>query len=99
MIQAHGQSGSNQKSTRELAMLMDNPACAESAFRRHAVGATWLDRAHSPTKGFHHMAPPNLTRADAQARAALLQVADYTVELDLTDGGGTSPVDRRSPPT
>ena len=34
------------------------------------------------------MAPPNLTRADAQARAALLQVADYTVALDLTDGGG-----------
>ncbi len=36
------------------------------------------------------MAPPNLTRADAQARAALLQVADYTVVLDLTDGGGLS---------
>jgi aminopeptidase N len=34
------------------------------------------------------MAPPNLTRADAQARATLLQVADYTVALDLTDGGG-----------
>ena len=34
------------------------------------------------------MAPPNLTRADAQARAALLQVADYTVALDLTDGAG-----------
>ena len=34
------------------------------------------------------MAPPNLTRADAQARAALLQVAEYTVALDLTDGGG-----------
>jgi aminopeptidase N len=34
------------------------------------------------------MAPPNLTRADAQARAALLQVADYTVVLDLTDGSG-----------
>jgi aminopeptidase N len=34
------------------------------------------------------MAPPNLTRADAQARAALLDVADYRIELDLTDGGG-----------
>jgi aminopeptidase N len=34
------------------------------------------------------MAPPNLTRADAERRAALVQVADYTVELDLTDGGG-----------
>ena len=34
------------------------------------------------------MAPPNLTRADAQARAALLQVADYAIALDLTDGGG-----------
>jgi len=34
------------------------------------------------------MAPPNLTRADAEVRAALLAVSDYTVELDLTDGGG-----------
>jgi aminopeptidase N len=34
------------------------------------------------------MAPPNLTRADAERRSALLDVADYTVELDLTDGGG-----------
>ena len=32
------------------------------------------------------MAPPNLTRTDAAARAALLDVADYTVEIDLTDG-------------
>lgn len=34
------------------------------------------------------MAPPNLTRTDAERRAALLEVADYDVELDLTDGGG-----------
>ena len=34
------------------------------------------------------MAPPNLTRTDAERRAALLEVADYTVELDLTDGAG-----------
>jgi aminopeptidase N len=34
------------------------------------------------------MAPPNLTRADAERRAALLEVADYRVELDLTDGDG-----------
>ncbi len=34
------------------------------------------------------MAPPNLTRTDAERRAALLQVADYRVELDLTDGAG-----------
>ncbi|MFC4947222.1 aminopeptidase N [Pseudonocardia sp. GCM10023141] len=34
------------------------------------------------------MAPPNLTRADAERRSALLEIADYTVELDLTDGGG-----------
>ncbi|WP_219415976.1 aminopeptidase N [Pseudonocardia nigra] len=33
------------------------------------------------------MAPPNLTRTDAERRAALLEVADYAVELDLTDGG------------
>ena len=34
------------------------------------------------------MAPPNLTRIDAARRAALLDVAAYTVELDLTDGSG-----------
>jgi aminopeptidase N len=34
------------------------------------------------------MPPPNLTRADAERRAALLNVSDYAVELDLTDGGG-----------
>ncbi len=35
------------------------------------------------------MAPPNLIRADAEKRAALLEVADYAVELDLTDGAGS----------
>ena len=34
------------------------------------------------------MAPPNLTRVDAQRRASLLDVAAYIVELDLTDGSG-----------
>src|SRR4051795_10497718 len=34
------------------------------------------------------MPPPNLTRIDAKWRAALLNVADYAVELDLTDGRG-----------
>ncbi|RZS31331.1 aminopeptidase N [Herbihabitans rhizosphaerae] len=34
------------------------------------------------------MAAPNLTRDQAQQRAALLEVQSYTVELDLTDGGG-----------
>ncbi|MGE0296588.1 aminopeptidase N [Pseudonocardia sp.] len=34
------------------------------------------------------MAPPNLTRSDAERRAALLDVAEYVVDLDLTDGGG-----------
>ncbi|OJY39695.1 aminopeptidase N [Pseudonocardia sp. 73-21] len=34
------------------------------------------------------MAPPNLTRTDAEKRASLLQVSDYVVDLDLTDGGG-----------
>ncbi|WP_214365394.1 aminopeptidase N [Pseudonocardia sp. H11422] len=34
------------------------------------------------------MAPPNLTRTDAERRAALLEVADYAIDLDLTDGGG-----------
>ncbi|HEV7657523.1 MAG TPA: aminopeptidase N [Mycobacteriales bacterium] len=34
------------------------------------------------------MGVPNLTRADARARADLLTVTSYEVELDLTDGGG-----------
>ncbi|HVL84584.1 MAG TPA: aminopeptidase N [Pseudonocardia sp.] len=34
------------------------------------------------------MAPPNLTRTDAERRAALLRVAEYAVVLDLTDGAG-----------
>jgi aminopeptidase N len=34
------------------------------------------------------MGIPNLTRADAEARAELLSVSGYQVELDLTDGGG-----------
>ncbi|MDQ4102413.1 MAG: aminopeptidase N [Actinomycetota bacterium] len=34
------------------------------------------------------MAVPNLTREQAIDRAALLDVDSYTVELDLTDGGG-----------
>ena len=34
------------------------------------------------------MGVPNLTRADARARAELLSVDSYEIELDLTDGGG-----------
>jgi aminopeptidase N len=34
------------------------------------------------------MGVPNLTRVDARARADLLAVSGYEVELDLTDGGG-----------
>ena len=34
------------------------------------------------------MAPPNLTRVDAERRAALLDVTAYAVEIDLTDGSG-----------
>ena len=38
-------------------------------------------------------AVPNLTRADARARAELLHVESYDIALDLTDGGG-KPADR-----
>jgi aminopeptidase N len=34
------------------------------------------------------VAPPNLTRDDAQRRAALLEVQSYDIELDLTNGHG-----------
>ena len=39
------------------------------------------------------MGVPNLTRSDARARAELLEITSYDVELDLTDGGG-KPGDR-----
>ena len=39
------------------------------------------------------MAVPNLTRDDARARAELLHVHSYDLELDLTDQGG-KPGDR-----
>jgi aminopeptidase N len=35
------------------------------------------------------MAPPNLTRIAAERRAALLAVADYACDIDLTDGSGS----------
>ncbi|WP_277676067.1 aminopeptidase N [Saccharopolyspora rectivirgula] len=34
------------------------------------------------------MAPPNLTRKEAEQRAALLEVQSYEIELDLSDGAG-----------
>src|SRR5579859_6746038 len=34
------------------------------------------------------MGAPNLTRSDARARADLLTVTAYEVEIDLTDGAG-----------
>jgi len=34
------------------------------------------------------MAPPNLTRADAELRASRIAVESYVVDLDLTDGAG-----------
>jgi aminopeptidase N len=34
------------------------------------------------------VAPPNLTGEQARQRATLLQVDEYVIELDLTDGGG-----------
>ena len=34
------------------------------------------------------MTPPNLTRAQAEERAALLDVSTYDVTIDLTDGAG-----------
>jgi aminopeptidase N len=36
----------------------------------------------------HSSQPPNLTRAKAAARAALLSVRSYAIHLDLTDGAG-----------
>ena len=51
----------------------------------HVVGSA----CNRPCRGVGHgMAPPNLTRVDAERRAALLDVAAYAVELDLTDGSG-----------
>ncbi len=100
VIHAHGHSGSNQKSTR--AVVAFGSVVEEAAISRatptpgaHSSGAAgahrgWIGPTHR-RRVVLHMAPPNLTRADAQARAALLQVADYAIALDLTDGGGREP--------
>lgn len=40
------------------------------------------------------MTPPNLTRTQAEERAALLDVSTYDVTIDLTDGAGAPPSGR-----
>src|SRR5688572_14839437 len=56
----------------------------QPTFGTHALAP---DGSRSKRSG-NHMTPPNLTHIDARRRAALLTVADYAVEIDLTDGSG-----------
>src|SRR5215204_2660516 len=51
------------------------------------IGCGW-NRPTATTESRSTVAAPNLTRAQAQQRAELLDVDSYTIELDLTDGGG-----------
>src|SRR3954468_20866749 len=86
--QAHGQIGSNQKSTRVLtdhpnrSVPFDVPRVTDSETSSH--------RTPLPTK------PPerpvtanNLTRDEARERARLVSGVSYDVALDLTDGAGS----------
>src|SRR5947209_4220088 len=112
--QAHGHSGSNQKSTRALtgavctasvmlsSLLVRLLVLAGTAFpgpcrcqsaRRPAcsrLGAPWGHRRlpSAPRGKLLRVAVPNLTRDDAAARAALLSVQSYDLQLDVTDGAG-----------
>src|SRR5947199_10042335 len=90
---AYGQRGSNQNSTRAFSEVVTIIATGTRRpfFRTRLPDASQRDMVGSlePPADIEEtrtgMAPPNLTRADAEARAALLAVNDYTVELDRTD--------------
>src|SRR3954466_6862533 len=70
------------RSTADLA-----PACV--GVQQPTFGTRALARHRSRSRrDWNAMASPNLTRIDAKWRAALLDVAVYAVELDLTDGSG-----------
>ena len=112
--QAHGHSGSNQKSTRAVTgalctasvMLVAPPfsrsrAIATGCAARQQAGS---DRSCSrpggasppgrlrlpaaPRGKLTGVAVPNLTRDEAAARAELLAVQSYDLQLDVTDGAG-----------
>src|SRR5256885_6866832 len=46
------------------------------------------DPAPQGSEGVGCVSVPNLTRQDARARADLLEVESYDIDLDLPDGGG-----------
>src|SRR4051794_40610173 len=109
---AHGQSGSNQKSTRartgelctaSVILGISSTLRVRSARTRWPVpipGRTFLfppwltrhrsdERRHVPSSWEAAcVAVPNLTRAEAAARAELLAVESYDLQLDVTDGAG-----------
>src|SRR4051795_5379425 len=104
--QAHGHSGSNQKSTRAvtgavctasliLFVLLEwlrRPEAAGVPARSQVPELGWHSQRPAPASGRHGKLPcvavPNLTRAEAAARAELLEVQSYDLQLDVTDGAG-----------
>src|SRR4051794_14990692 len=104
--QAHGHSGSNQKSTRAAvgalctASVMNRSSespgpdrlrpCLLKVQVRHAVRLFPAQRKEpsAPHGKLFRVSAPNLTRTDAAARADLLAVSGYDLQLDVTDGAG-----------
>ena len=79
VIQANGQSGSNQKSA--VAMLAQSLSTGV-----HSAGPDRPTAVRDWRRGgrMRRMPGTNLTRDEAATRAALLDVTSYTVDLDLT---------------
>src|SRR3954452_23372406 len=99
VIQANGQSGSNQKSTSVAEVIpIWNPERAGVFRPTPASGARGLDPVTSAPSGAsawplsrrgwqdRDMPGTNLTRDEAATRASLLDVTSYSIDLDLTTG-------------
>src|SRR4051794_32532056 len=61
------------------------PACSRHQW---AIGGGAPQNPSSPHGKLPGVAVPNLTRTDAAARAELLTVQSYDLQLDVTDGDG-----------
>ena len=87
VIQANGQAGSNQKS----ALLISAQPLPGAGHSRQSRATVTAPARGWPVAGCNDLAMPgtNLTRDEAQARAALLDVTSYAIELDLTTGATT----------
>ena len=84
VIQANGQSGSNQKSA--LVVVMRSYQCKP---RGRADYSRRFPSARAAGGRMPRMPGTNLTRDEAATRAALLDVTSYSIDLDLTTGDKT----------